>query len=186
MSTTAPSLPYAFAKRHGVVVLDGAGEAIQIGLREDAAATALIEVRRALGRPLQVARLPHAAFDRKLSEVYADAGLGTSDAVDQLDMHGSLDSLVEDIPATADLLENQDDAPIIRLINGLIAEGARLGASDIHIEPSEAALRVRFRVEAWDDVEKVCEGTHERCLIDTGRFAQKMANKQAAYEQPST
>jgi fluoroacetyl-CoA thioesterase len=54
--------------------------------------------------------------------------------------------------------------------------------------------RVRFRVEAWDDVEKVCEGTHERCLIDTERFAQKMANKmakkmenkQAAYEQPST
>jgi fluoroacetyl-CoA thioesterase len=46
--------------------------------------------------------------------------------------------------------------------------------------------RVRFRVEAWDGVEKVCEGTHERCLIDTERFAQKMANKQAAYEQPST
>src|SRR5690606_6238713 len=124
MSTTVPSLPYAFAKRHGVVVLDGAGEAIQIGLREDATATALIEVRRALGRPLQVAQLPRAAFDRKLSEVYADAGLGTSEAVDQLDMHGSLDSLVEDIPATADLLESQDDAPIIRLINGLIAEGA--------------------------------------------------------------
>src|SRR5690606_39133441 len=92
-------------------------------------------------------QLPRAVFDRKLSEVYADAGLGTSEAVDQLDMHGSLDSLVEDIPATADLLESQDDAPIIRLINGLIAEGARLGASDIHIEPSEAALRVRFRVD---------------------------------------
>lgn len=46
--------------------------------------------------------------------------------------------------------------------------------------------RVRFRVEAWDDVEKVCEGTHERCLIDTERFAQKMTRKQAAYEQPST
>ncbi|MGH8084931.1 MAG: type II secretion system ATPase GspE [Lysobacter sp.] len=149
MTTALPSLPYAFAKRHGVVVLDGAadGERIQIGLREDAAATALIEVRRALGRPLHVARLPRAAFDRKLSEVYADAGLGTADAVDQLDMHGSLDSLVEDIPATADLLESQDDAPIIRLINGLIAEGARLGASDIHIEPSEAALRVRFRID---------------------------------------
>src|SRR3546814_18637879 len=84
---------------------------------------------------------------RKMSEVYGDAGLGTGEAVDQLDTHGSLDSLVEDIPATADLLESQDDAPIIRLINGLIAEGARLGASDIHIEPSEAALRVRFRID---------------------------------------
>src|SRR5690606_37037110 len=88
MTTAMPSLPYAFAKRHGVVVLDGTGEPIHVGLREDAAATALIEVRRALGRPLQVAQLPRAAFDRKLSEVYADAGLGTSEAVDRLDMHG--------------------------------------------------------------------------------------------------
>src|SRR3546814_12461319 len=54
---------------------------------------------------------------------------------------------LEDIPATADLLESQDDAPIIRLINGIIAEGARQGASDIHIEPSEANLRVRLRVD---------------------------------------
>src|SRR3546814_11813053 len=54
---------------------------------------------------------------------------------------------LEDIPATADLLESQDDAPIIRLINGIIAEGARQGASDIHIEPSEATLRVRLRVD---------------------------------------
>ena len=37
--------------------------------------------------------------------------------------------------------------------------------------------RVRFRVEAWDDVEKVCEGIHERCLIDPERFKEKMARK---------
>lgn len=40
--------------------------------------------------------------------------------------------------------------------------------------------RVRFRVEAWDELEKVCEGTHERCLIDTARFAEKLARKQQA------
>ena len=37
--------------------------------------------------------------------------------------------------------------------------------------------RVRFRVEAWDNLEKVCEGIHERCLIDPERFAEKMARK---------
>jgi fluoroacetyl-CoA thioesterase len=37
--------------------------------------------------------------------------------------------------------------------------------------------RVLFRVEAWDELEKVCEGTHERCLIDTARFADKLARK---------
>lgn len=37
--------------------------------------------------------------------------------------------------------------------------------------------RVRFRVEAWDDIEKVCEDIHERCLIDPARFTEKLARK---------
>ncbi|HEX9173371.1 MAG TPA: thioesterase family protein [Telluria sp.] len=39
--------------------------------------------------------------------------------------------------------------------------------------------RVRFRVEAWDDVERICEGIHERCLIDPARFEAKLAQKVA-------
>ncbi|WP_152597856.1 type II secretion system ATPase GspE [Novilysobacter arseniciresistens] len=146
--STAPALPYAFAKRHGVLLLDaGDDTGIAVALREGADPVALVEVRRVLGRPLSVQPLARAVFDRRLSEVYADAGIGDAGTVDALDAHGSLDSLVEDIPATADLLENHDDAPIIRLINGVIAEGARVGASDIHIEPFESILRVRLRVD---------------------------------------
>jgi fluoroacetyl-CoA thioesterase len=44
-----------------------------------------------------------------------------------------------------------------------------------------AGRRVRFRVEAWDEVEKVCEGIHERCLIDTERFAAKLARKEVRW-----
>ncbi|MFL6673740.1 MAG: thioesterase family protein [Massilia sp.] len=39
--------------------------------------------------------------------------------------------------------------------------------------------RVRFRVEAWDEVERICEGVHERCLIDPARFEAKLARKTA-------
>jgi fluoroacetyl-CoA thioesterase len=39
--------------------------------------------------------------------------------------------------------------------------------------------RVRFRVEAWDDVERICEGIHERCVIDPARFEAKLAQKMA-------
>ena len=42
-----------------------------------------------------------------------------------------------------------------------------------------AGRRITFKVEAWDDVERVCEGTHERMLIDAGRFNEKVANKVA-------
>ena len=39
--------------------------------------------------------------------------------------------------------------------------------------------RVRFQVEAWDDLERICEGTHERCVIDTERFHARVARKTA-------
>jgi general secretion pathway protein E len=142
--TTTAMLAYAFAKRHGVL-LDGGEDSV--ALREGGDPGALVEVRRLLGRPLQVRTLSRGAFDRRLSEIYADAALGNAAGVGDLDLHGSLDSLVEEIPSTADLLESQGDAPIIRLINGVIAEAARLGASDVHIESFESVLRVRFRVD---------------------------------------
>jgi len=140
-----PTLPYGFAKRHGVILLD-AGEVALIGLREGADPVALVETRRALGRPLKVEALSQAEFDRHLSQVYAGDHLGAADG-DDLDMPSGLESLIDDIPAAADLLDTADDAPVIRLINGIIAEAVRAGASDIHLEPFESALTVRMRVD---------------------------------------
>uniref|UniRef100_A0A8J7VVP1 Type II secretion system protein E n=1 Tax=Coralloluteibacterium stylophorae TaxID=1776034 RepID=A0A8J7VVP1_9GAMM len=142
---TAAALDYGFAKRHGVLLLDAATPA-RVGLREGADARALIEVRRALARALVVEVLPRPAFDRRLSEIYAGDLAGAADA-GALGAHDGLDALAEDIPAAADLLDAQDDAPVIRLINGIIAEAARTGASDVHIESFETALVVRFRVD---------------------------------------
>lgn len=140
-----PTLPYAFSKRQGVILLDLAEDAAVVGLREGADPRALVEARRALGRPLRVEALTQAAFDRQLSEVFAGDGLSAAD--DDLAMPSGLDSLIDDIPAAADLLDSADDAPIIRLINGVIAEAVRSGASDIHIEPYEQKLLVRMRVD---------------------------------------
>ncbi len=58
-----------------------------------------------------------------------------------------LNDIAGDIPSAEDSFDSADDAPIIRLINGVIAEAARQGASDIHIEPSETGLVVRMRVD---------------------------------------
>jgi general secretion pathway protein E len=136
------TLAYPFAKRHGVVVLE-LGDRAKVGLRDGADPVALVEARRALGRPLQVESMTPAAFDRRLSEIYGD---GLAAGADNLDL-GGLDELADHIPAAADLLDTSDDAPIIRLINGLIAEAVRQGASDIHIEPYETTLVVRLRID---------------------------------------
>ena len=141
-----PQLSYAFAKRAGVVVMALDADA-HVGLREGADPSALIEARRALGRPLKVRALTRQAFDRRLSEVYASDALSGAQSDADMDVPGGLGGLIDDMPEAADLLDAQDDAPVIRLINGVIAEAVRLGASDIHIEPFETALLVRLRVD---------------------------------------
>lgn len=146
ITVVASTLPYAFAKRRGVVQLEE-GERALVGLREGADPMALLEVRRVLGRPLAVRTLDLASFDRRLAEVYAGQDLGSGPSNDELGMPSGLDDLADDIPAVADLLDTTDDAPIIRLINGLIAQAVRRGASDIHVEPFEDTLTVRLRID---------------------------------------
>ncbi len=138
------ALPYAFAKRHGVLLLPSDGARRRVAVRGDTGPAALLEVQRATGAGFDIERLADDAFDRVLAETYAGGGLDDDVA---LDVPDSLDALAGEIPDTADLLDSQDDAPVIRLINGLIAEAARRGASDIHVEPYEQSLRVRLRVD---------------------------------------
>ena len=133
-------LPYSFARKFGVV-LDGEA----VALREGADARALIEVRRVVGRPLDIRTVAPAEFDRLLSDHYAMDGQATAAAA--VGMGDELDLLADGIPTADDLLDTADDAPAIRLINGIIADAARNGVSDIHIEPYETGLVVRMRID---------------------------------------
>ncbi len=85
--------------------------------------------------------MPPPAFEALLAQVYADGAMAAADALARDD--AALPAL--DLPSAEDLLGSTDDAPVIRLINGLLAEGLRQGASDIHLEPYEQALVVRLR-----------------------------------------
>lgn len=138
-------LAYAFAKERGVIVLDAEARPIVIGVRDSADAWALVEARRAVGAPIVIDEMPADVFERRLSEIYSVEGISTAD----LDLAGDDDlaSLAEGLPKTADLLDSENDAPVIRLINALIAEAVKVKASDIHIEPYEKALSVRLRID---------------------------------------
>ncbi|MFT3976711.1 MAG: ATPase, T2SS/T4P/T4SS family [Sphingomonas bacterium] len=140
MSGAAPPLPYAFARRFGVIADGG-----RVALRAGADPAALIEVRRVLGYPIAVEVVEQAAFDRLLGDAYAMDGQAT--ALAAVGMGDELDLLADGIPTAEDLLDTADDAPAIRLINGVIADAARHGVSDIHIEPYETGLVVRMRID---------------------------------------
>ncbi|MEO1038501.1 MAG: type II secretion system ATPase GspE [Pseudomonadota bacterium] len=141
----AAGIVYAYAREHGVALLEG--DAPVLVMREGADPLALLEARRAVGRPCSISVYDARAFDRALSEIYSYDGL--SDGIGDAEAAGEADlsRLIDEMPKPEDLLDSASDAPIIRLINGLIAEAVRLGASDIHVEPFEEQVSVRFRVD---------------------------------------
>lgn len=136
------TLSYSFAKQWGVVVIEYG----KLGVRTDVRREAIFEARRVLAYPFTIETLSHSEFDKALSFSYASNGLERS-AADAVSEQGDLYTLADDIPQTEDLLDSEDDAPIIRLINGLIQEAIRLRASDVHVEPHEERLSVRFRID---------------------------------------
>jgi general secretion pathway protein E len=135
---TAPTLSYGFARAQGFIVT-ALGDVADVARRAGGSVSALSEVRRLAGRPLRIREVDAAEYDRLLQDHYAaTAYAGGAD---------DLAALSDDLPSAEDLLASDDEAPAIRLINGLIAEAARLKASDIHIEPFETGLVVRMRLD---------------------------------------
>ena len=138
---------YGYAKRHGVLVDVDATRA-RVRHRGLPDPRVLAELARTLGRPLQLERLDDAEFERQLTRRYGDTGPGGAQAMMQ-DLGEDIDlaAAASALPEPEDLLESQDDAPIIRLINAILAQAVREGASDVHIEPFEGRLSVRLRVD---------------------------------------
>ena len=139
-------LPFAFARRHGVLLLERGGE-LRLGLREGAALTAVQEAQRVVGMRLPQHWLAHAEFDQALGAAYQHDSSAAMLMVEGLGNDLDLASLADQIQETEDLLEQEDDAPIIRLINAILGEAIAENASDIHIETFEKRLVIRFRVD---------------------------------------
>ncbi|MCI5045682.1 MAG: type II secretion system ATPase GspE [Aquisalinus sp.] len=145
-----PRFTYAFARDKGLIVLarDKAGYIVgekAVGEQTEEGVWARLEARRFLGQPVRLEKLPDDIFERRLSEIYSVEGISTDDLGATGDE--DLSSLAEGLPKTADLLDSEDDAPVIRLINALIAEAVKTKASDIHIEPYEKEVSVRLRID---------------------------------------
>ncbi|KCZ48873.1 GspE/PulE family protein [Hyphomonas pacifica] len=147
MDRAAPSqFTYAFAKEKGLVVLPGR-DALTVAVRQGADPLSLVEARRALGSVFALESLDKDTYDRVLAEAFAQGPMEDGDVDAAVESRGGLESLIDDIPKAADLLEGQDDAPVIRLINGLIHEAIKRRASDIHIDPFESHLSIRYRID---------------------------------------
>jgi len=139
---------FGFARRRGVTVAgrDEQGR-FRIVARQPADLEALREVRRNINGTATIEKLSEAEYSELISSLYQAGEYGADRVAENLTDELDLNRLAEQLPEPADLLEADDDAPIIRLINGVLSQAVREQASDIHLEPFEDRLSVRFRVD---------------------------------------
>ena len=143
---TPQSISYTFAKRHGVLLSQINPESATLLYRGQLNPQAVSEVRRLISRPVKLSAITDEQFEALLAQTYeqnSDQAMAMMEGVsDELD----LDQLAETIEPE-DLMDTDDHAPIIKLINAVLTEAIKINASDIHIEAFENRMRIRFRVD---------------------------------------
>ena len=138
-------LPYAFA-RNQQLLLQEDGPQLTLYLHADSPPGGIGEVMRRHAVQQLNLQAPQELMQR-ISEAYARGESSAATIVGEVENHADLQRMMQELPAVEDLLETSDDAPIIRMLNALLTQAARDGASDIHIEPYERHSSVRFRVD---------------------------------------
>lgn len=141
-------LPVEFIRKHGVIPLRFAGKTLIVGMSDPANVFLLDEVRRKTKRDLRAVVTPLADINR-LVELMTT---GASDVkVDEIikdmaddDVQVMKESAKDDV---TDLEKMGSESPVIRFVNYVIFDAIKQGASDIHIEPKEKALKVRYRID---------------------------------------
>ena len=198
---TVRLLPYPFAKAKGVIaarIVPGASPGqtatLEVWIRPYPQAATLAEVRRMAGKALREVLLTPEEFEHCLTLAYTREPSAAETIVEDMGESVDLAKLTEQLPEVADLLETENDAPIIRLINALLTQAVREGASDIHLEIFESRALVRFRVDgALRDVVEPRRGLHpamvsrikvmasldiaEKRLPQDGRIALRVAGR---------
>ena len=141
-------------KRHEVVPLFANPKVLRIAMADPTNLAVIDELRFTSGRWIQVVLTPEATVraliassfstDTLLAEVLqGSAGLGAGETLETL----KVEETEEEARDTYDLVQQSADQPVVNFVNFLLLESVRRRASDIHIEPYENSLRVRFRVD---------------------------------------
>lgn len=140
-------LPFSFAKRFGVLITQLEENSAIVVYRNQPSIAILNELRRYLNVPLKLEFVDDETFGKLLVKNYETDSSTAMQMAEDLSDSMDLFDLMHELPKPEDLLERQDDAPIIRLLNALLSEAIKESASDVHIETFEDRITIRFRVD---------------------------------------
>lgn len=140
-------LPFSFAKQHGIVVSKVFSDRLGVSYLNSTPLVAINESRRYLASPIMLKEVTEDNFELLFMAAF-DSNKGEAQRVmDDLGDELDLFQLADELPQLEDLLEAENDAPVIKLINVILSEAIKVQASDIHIESFEQDLVIRIRVD---------------------------------------
>ena len=140
-------LHYNFAKKHRVLIGDTNIDEVSILHSGEIDLVIINELNRLLQQPLSFKALSNEEFQAALTKAYETDSSHAAQLMEGMEEDMDLDQLMQQMPQSEDLLETQDDAPVIRLLNALFTQAIKQKASDIHIETFETRVLVRMRVD---------------------------------------
>ncbi|MCE9666700.1 type II secretion system ATPase GspE [Myxococcus stipitatus] len=139
-------IPINFAKQAHVLPLSMEGDTIVVAVADPLDTSAMDHARLLLGQSISPRLALESTIVDAINSVYDRSVNEAEQLVDEMETQ-DLDSIAHELDEPQDLLDVDDEAPVIRLVNSVLFRAAKERASDIHIEPMERELLVRFRVD---------------------------------------
>lgn len=141
-------IDFSYAKEHNLALgKNEHGDTVVYTTRE-LTQKELLEVIRHVGFDFEVVQTEAQSFNEILTKAYQLDSNEAKQLMNDIGSEVDFFSIAEDLGSSSeDLLESEDDAPIIRLINAMLSEAIKEGASDVHVECYEKELVIRFRVD---------------------------------------
>ncbi|MCF6288603.1 MAG: type II secretion system ATPase GspE [Proteobacteria bacterium] len=137
---------YGFARKRGGTIERWIDDKAVLAIVDTAQTATIDELQRFVGGMVAVNIYADSEYKQVIQKIYQGQKSLSDDVID-FDNQPGLAEIADDLGEPDDLLESNDDAPIIRLINAMLADAVKLNASDIHIEPHEHTVSVRYRVD---------------------------------------
>ncbi|NIS62543.1 MAG: hypothetical protein GTO13_18120, partial [Proteobacteria bacterium] len=140
------ALPIQFAKKHGILPIRHDGNGVLVGTSIPLDFYPLDDVRILLNQEVKPVVMPPGAIIDSINQVYDRDSNTAQQIIEDFDQD-SLDVITSAPDEPTDLLDASDEAPVIRLVNSILFQAVKQRASDIHIEPFERDLVVRYRID---------------------------------------
>ncbi|HEY5599405.1 MAG TPA: ATPase, T2SS/T4P/T4SS family, partial [Candidatus Manganitrophaceae bacterium] len=138
--------PISFAKRHELFPYKREGGVVHVATSNPLNLPALDDLRLLLGAPIHVVAVPSAVVISRINQAYERGAGGAEQAISDLSGE-NLSRLAEELAEPEDLLDAGDEAPMIRLVNSILFQAVQQRASDIHFEPYEREMAIRYRID---------------------------------------